>query len=601
MNIDSDAAGKPPPLCGHAQIISKLGEPPLTYVTLRTQVNSNLKRSDAPAAVKPRATVTASVDSTDREWAPIRIAVFTPDLEDASKYCTAIGQSRPDFRGSLRLCTEADILTEEKKNTLINVLPQAVNMHAQRLKVRPLAAHASIVVNSLPGKYCGSFTVPTAHQTTGVSNADFVVYVAAGPTSKSALSLAWACPCQYHPDTATLTRRPAVGVIYFNPRSLPSSMGETQEEIDLYGGNPFSTTDSLRRVAAHELLHALGFTSSVFEERGMLATVPYLRGKINVPVINSSAVRAAAKKKYGIADTETFYGVELEEEGTPEMALSHWKRRTARDELMAPVLGLARYSSLSLAAMEDTGFYKVNLDKAEPVDLGASAGGKLFTEPCLTEGTTNHPTVFCDSHNDSVGSCTADGLSIGWCALLVYPSALPPYAQYFPGQPSLGGSLPYTDYCPLILPYHNTHCGSGSLSAMPGSLTGSDARCFKAYNLLVKSSFKGPDAICARVRCNKVSRTYDVLVSGANSWFSCGAGGTGMTIEPAVLSPEIFVNGGTIGCQPYDVVCYANPDAFPEVEREIREDSPDTAIDSIYKKIFRVFVSACVFLSAWIP
>ncbi|KAG5471752.1 hypothetical protein LSCM4_03305 [Leishmania orientalis] len=615
LKTDANAEDKLPSWCGHAQVVSQQGDLPRTHAMLRKnssglryQVEMNPKRPNTLAtadqrAVEPQATVTISSDREDPEWAPIRIAVFTPDLEDESKHCTAIGQMRPDFSGSLVQCaSNDDILTDAKKSILINsILPQAVDMHAKRLKVRPLAADTSIVVNSMPGSYCGSFTVPTAHRTTGVPNADFVVYVAAGPTSTPKSFIAWAVACQYYPDTATITSRPAVGAIYFNPRYLPTSPGEDQEEIDLYGGNPSRSTDGLRRAAAHELLHALGFTSGVFKARGMLAVIPSLRGKANVPVLNSSAVRAAAKAKYNISDTDTFYGVELEDQGAVGASLSHWKRRTAKDELMAPVLGLARYSSLSLAALEDMGFYKVSFEKAEPVDLGATAGGKLFTEPCLTDGITNAPMVFCDTLSSWVRSCTADRLSIGRCAFTTYSSALPGYAQYFPNQPTLGGSLSYSDYCPVIQSFSNTGCGRGSLGAMPGSVTGDNARCFDTTDLMVKSTFTHPGAICAKVHCSNESRTYGVLVSGANSWLSCGAGGAGVRVEPAVSSPNMFVEGGVISCPPYDDVCYANPVAFAELEATTTTTvSPNAATAATHGVYVSGLAVVAILLGAWV-
>ncbi|GET91204.1 Gp63-like protein, leishmanolysin-like protein [Leishmania tarentolae] len=591
-------------LCGHSKIVAEQGDPPLTYAALRKSNGLRYQVEGDPEQLNGSVTFTINIGKDDSAWAPIRIAVFMPDLEDQSKYCTAIGQMRPDFSGSLVPCASAaDLLTDAKKAVLIeSILPQAVNMHTQRLKVRRLAADTSIVVNSMPGSNCGSFTIPAAHRTTGVPDADFVIYVAAGPTSTPESFIAWAVTCQYYPNTATITSRPAVGAIYFNPRYLPTSAEEKQEDIDLYGGSPSSSTNRLRRVAAHELLHALGFSSGVFKARGMFATVPSLRGKKNVPVLNSSAVRAAAKAMYSISDKEVFYGAELEDEGAPGTSLSHWKRRTAKDELMAPVLSLARYSSLSLAAMEDMGFYKVDFSKAEPVALGLNSGGKLFTEPCLTDGTSNIPTVFCDSLSTSVRSCTADRLSIGRCALTTYSSALPSYAQYFPNQPTLGGSVSHSDYCPVIKSFSNTGCSGGSLGAMPGSLTGPNARCFDADNLLVKFTFTKPGAICARVHCNHASRTYEVLVIGASDWLSCGGGGRGVTIQPAVSSPNMFVEGGLVSCPLYDDVCYANPVAFAGVETTTSTsttESPSAATTRTHGMVVSGLVAVAVLLGAF--
>lgn len=494
-------------------------------------------------------------------WSPIRIAVFTPDLEDESRYCTALGQYRPDNYGNSVECTSnADILTDKKKDVLINfLLPQAVKAHASRLMVHPVASDSTIVVNSMSGRYCGSFTVPEAHKTDGVADADYVVYVSAGPTSTPTGFIAWALACQYF---ANEVRHPAVGVINFNPRYLPETVDETAEELALYGGNVHGSSNSLRRAAIHELLHALGFTYGVFNARGTYAEVPSLRGKSNVPVLNGTAVRAAAKAHYGFSDSEVFYGLELEDEGASGTTRSHWKRRSTKDELMAAVLNFARYSNLSIAAMEDLGFYKGIYTEAEPLPYGYGAGINMFNKECVTAGSSNAPSVFCDSTSSSVHACSADRLGVGRCYLTYYSSSLPSYEQYFTSMPTYGGALPYMDYCPVIQGLSNAACNTGSLSVIPGSVISDSSRCFDATSLIVKTTYATTNALCAQVHCDNATGTYEIAVNGAGSWLSCGTGGTGYTVSPFSTSPNMFVSGGTIDCPRYEDVCYANPDAF---------------------------------------
>lgn len=556
------------PGCGHDHVAAEHNNEPLSYVrmgTVEAPPTPSTPPPPSPQMQQPHIieVQAAASSSGGTTWAPIRIAVFTPDLDDATKYCTAVGQSRPDSYGNFIPCaTTQDILTDAKKSVLMNfVLPEAVKAHAARLMVRPVASGSTIVVSSMPGRYCGSFSVPDAHRTTGVADADFVVYVAAGPTSTPTSFIAWALTCQYFPNEV---RHPAVGVIYFNPRYLPESVDETDAELTLYGGHAFGSANSLRRTAIHELLHALGFTSGVFSARGMLARVPSLRGKTNVPVLNGTAVRAAATAHFGLSSTDLFYGLELEDEGASGTTLSHWKRRTSKDELMAAVLNLARYSTMSIAAMEDLGFYKGIYTAAEPLAYGSGAGITAFNEPCLTSGTSNTPSLFCDSTNGNVHACSADRLQVGRCYLTYYSASLPSYEQYFANQPTYGGALPYMDYCPVIQPLSNAACNTGSASVIPGSVTSDSARCFDAANLIVKTTYATANAICANVHCDSTTGTYEVLVSGASAWLSCGTGGTGYSVSPASVSSNVYFVGGTIGCPPYAHVCYANPGAFAE-------------------------------------
>lgn len=563
------------PGCGHDHVAADQDGEPVTYVRL------NKVAAAAPTAAQGTAdpannteavprlrhrmieVQAAGSSGSDATWKPIRIAVFTPDLDDDSRYCTAVGQMRPDFYGNTIQCAAtADILTDAKKSVLMNfVLPEAVKAHTSRLMVRPLASDTTIAVTSMSGKYCGSFTVPAAHRTTGVADADFVVYVAAGPTSTPTSFIAWALTCQYYPNEV---RHPAVGVIYFNPRYLPQSVDETDSEVALYGGDAFGSANGLRRAAIHELTHALGFTYAVFNGRGVFSRVPSLRGKSNVPVLNGTAVRAAAKAHFGLSDSDLFYGLELEDEGPSGTSLSHWKRRTSKDELMAAVLNLARYSTMTMAALEDLGFYKGIYTNAEPLAFGYGAGISAFNEPCLTAGTSNTPSVYCDSTNSAVHACTADRLQVGRCYLTYYSSSLPSYEQYFPSQPAYGGALPYMDYCPVIQGLSNAACNSGSALIIPGSVTASSSRCFDASNLIVKTTYATANAICAQVYCDSATGTYEVLVSGAAAWLSCGTGGAGYSVSPASASSTVFVAGGTIDCPRYEDVCYANPDAFGE-------------------------------------
>ncbi|KPA78759.1 putative mitochondrial leishmanolysin-like protein [Leptomonas pyrrhocoris] len=559
--------------CGHDHVAAEQEKEPLTYVSLR-KVDTHSAQAAAPvaSAALPQPPVRDAVPLTHRivdvqdaaapaAWAPIRIAVFTPDLEDDSRYCTAVGQLRPDYYGNTVECTStADILTQAKKDVLIHsLLPQAVQAHASRLMVHPVAKGTAIVVNAMGGRYCGSFTVPAAHKTAGVADADFVVYVAAGPTSTAQSVIAWALTCQWF---AGEVRHPAVGIIYFNPRHLPETMDETAEELALHGGNAYGASDSLRRAAIHEMLHALGFTFTVFRERGVYATVPSLRGKTNVPVLNGTAVRAAAKAHYGLSDGNLFYGLELEDEGASGTALSHWKRRSSKDELMAAVLNLARYSRLSLAAMEDLGFYKAVYENAEALPYGYGAGIDMFSKACLTAGATNVPSVFCDVKNSFVQVCAADRLRVGRCSVTYYSSPLPSYAQYFTDKPTFGGALRYMDYCPVIQGLSNAMCHTGSLSVIPGSVISASSRCFDATNLVLKATYVSANAICARVHCDNTTRTYEVLVNGAASWLDCGTGGDGYVVSPSASSAGVYASGGAIACPRYEDVCYANPGAF---------------------------------------
>ncbi|KAK7198816.1 Leishmanolysin [Novymonas esmeraldas] len=281
-------------------------------------------------------------------------------------------------------------------------IPSAVELRRERLNVQ--REGGNIVVNSAIRRdsVCGLFSIPTSHTTTGVANANFVLYVAAGPIADD--TVAWASTCQYFANG-----RPSVGVSNVSPMYI-------------------SADPQTVRVVAHEILHALGFNLPTFNARFMATGVARVRGRSDVPVIRSPSVVARARAHFGCS-TQTF--MELEDAGPSGTAYSHRKRRSAKDELMAGISGVGYYTALTIAAMEDTGFYKGNYSMAEPMVYGPNAGCGLTTDAYVVDGVSQFPDIFCGYTNRTL-QCVSDRLGVGVCYVLNYTSSpLPPQFQYF--------------------------------------------------------------------------------------------------------------------------------------------------------------------------
>ncbi len=114
----------------------------------------------------------------------------------------------------------------------------------------------------------------------------------------------------------------------------------------------------------HEIFHILAFTPNLYGG---------LKGKglveVNHPVSNKKSFAIAspkvvemARKHFGCSTLEHIF---LENEGGGGTASAHWEKQFLGNELMTgftsgnPVL-----SNISLALLEDTGWYKVNYDTA---------------------------------------------------------------------------------------------------------------------------------------------------------------------------------------------------------------------------------------------
>ncbi|EKF28195.1 surface protease GP63, putative, partial [Trypanosoma cruzi marinkellei] len=265
-----------------------------------------------------------------------------------------------------------------------------------------------------------------------------ILYANIFPTAGGAS--AWAVPC-----LMTDNGRPFAAAANFDPRRIVA-------------------TNLYVRVAAHELGHALGFHSDHFVALHMISEVPNVRGMSNVSVISTPKAKAMARQYH---NCPTLEGIELEDEGGYDNALSHWKKRSMRDEMMTSVVEVGLYSALTLAAFEDMGFYVANYSAAEMLWWGNNSGCGLLERKCLTDGVTEYPDLFCN-HVDGYGFCTYNRLSLGFCDLKRHEEALPEGYRYF-ADPRVGGDDLFMDRCPYVKTYAGAGCTNGDSSLMPGS------------------------------------------------------------------------------------------------------------------------------------
>ncbi|CAG2066562.1 unnamed protein product, partial [Timema podura] len=159
-------------------------------------------------------------------------------------------------------------------------------------------------------------------------------------------------------------------------------------------------------------------------------------------------------------------GAELEDQGEEGTALTHWEKRVFENEAMTgthtqnPV-----YSRITLALMEDTGWYKANYSMAQPLDWGRNYGCDFAMKSCkewmdnrTASGESIHP--FCNKvkRDPLETECTIDRSSVALCNLVEHQEKLPLLYQNFvsiphvpPGKESYyGGSVTLADYCPYI-------------------------------------------------------------------------------------------------------------------------------------------------------
>ncbi|GET93840.1 GP63, leishmanolysin [Leishmania tarentolae] len=506
----------------HPSSVSSLGLPYVTLDTVDTTAPAGPRPDPGPSVVLAR------------NWGTLRIAVSSEDLTDPAYHCARVGQNVSTHTGNFITCRANDILTERKRDILVNyTIPQALQLHTDRLKVQQVQGKWK-VTPELEG-VCGEFRVPQMHITKGFSNTDFVLYVASVPSRPGVI--AWAKVCQVFPDG-----RPAVGVINIPAANIASRYSQ-----------------ALTRAVAHEMAHALGFTSKFFKAAGILHRVADVRGKpFSVPVINSSTVVAKAREQYGC---NTLEYLEMEDQGGAGSAGSHIKMRNAQDELMAASSFAGYYTALTMAIFEDLGFYKADFSKAEVMPWGKDAGCAFLSEKCMEKNITKWPKMFCNDSKRFM-RCHTSRLALGSCNIGAYAYTVPHHLQYFTNS-SVAGISRLRDSCPVVVPSSRTLCAQNAsdVSATPNAFNvfSDAARCFDgAFWPKGTEGLPTPyAAMCANVSCMTPARRYSVQVHGSSHYVECTPG---LRLKLSGVS-DAFEQVSYITCPPYVEVCQGNMQA----------------------------------------
>ena len=355
---------------------------------------------------------------------------------------------------------------------------------------------------------CGPVTVPNEHldqcrvcdksgahcfnaqgaewtQGKGVENHDFILYVSSIQTSHCRLAnaVAYASYCQQERSLD----RPIAGFANICPDRLDT--------------DPRHYPNLLATVK-HEIYHALGFSAGLFAFYRDANGVPFTpRGKHGLPryneryglyqwstrvvrrierekwavrhgfvkhsihVLATPRVKAEVRKHFRCPELE---GAEIENQGGTGTEFTHWEKRMFENEAMTgtytqnPV-----FSRITLALMEDTGWYKANYSMAQALDWGKDLGCLFAKASCKTWMETRmrgehsaDPYCYTVKQTPLHMHCTHSKLSVGLCNLRKYRTELKPEYQYFNHLPinggrvirdtaSYGGAVALADFCPF--------------------------------------------------------------------------------------------------------------------------------------------------------
>lgn len=313
-------------------------------------------------------------------------------------------------------------------------------------------------------------------------DSDFILFVSAIPTQHCHESniVAYASYCQQE----NAMNRPVAGFANLCPDKL---------ETDV------QSFENLLATVKHEIYHALGFSVGLYGFYRDAAGKPLVkRDKHGLPPYdnvtklykwNDKILKMFVREKWSVSGGHKEHqvqmivtpnvkrevrdhfkcpdleGAELENQGGEGTALTHWEKRVFENEAMTgtytqhPV-----FSRITLALMEDTGWYRANYSMAQVLDWGKNLGCKFVKNNCrawiadrISKRLSTAP--FCATLKQSPlhMKCTHTKLSLALCNLVKYTSNLPREFQYFDrlGKAAVkdistyGGAVELADFCPF--------------------------------------------------------------------------------------------------------------------------------------------------------
>jgi len=472
---------------------------------------------------------TASPTSTNTE--PIRIVYETTELDLVENHQRAIKAIKDE------------------------VLPEITNIWSSILSVTPVTENIPI-----PSNVCNGFfpNVPPSIEQNGVGNADIVVFVSGNSFSNGkqlcgSKTLASASFCNLDQ-----VDRPVIGFINF-----------CLENFD------YKQVEKMTKVGVHEIAHILGWNDDMFKyfrdretgepltprpfkstnvecvdgewkdyelpsENTLKMKKDWISGKDRISYeIVTPNIKQAARNQFGCQELE---GARLENRPTRNSCIgAHFDERYFFTEVMGPVLSSKSASSLSpltLAILEDTGFYEVYYygPHVQNGAFGLGAGCDFVTDSCVDNQSETVKESFQPYFCDTVTKFSANGVdqaanstcdpsftNIAYCDLIDFsegaPSGYDPPDEdaisYF-SDTNLGVLFTHANYCPVPA-LVAINCIDGPTSShqklYPGEEYGSASKCFN-------TRFQHPEdglvdrGACLRTTCNKEDRNLVVHVDG---------------------------------------------------------------------------------------
>lgn len=311
----------------------------------------------------------------------------------------------------------------------------------------------------------------------------------------------------------------------------------------------------------HQIYHILAFNDALFgfflDQNGNTQVYDNI---IHTATVNGKTVRMIKTPTVlEIARTHfncpTLQGIELEDMDGGSTG-SHWESRIMYGDFMIATQSTENViSDISLALLEDSGWYKVNYYTGGLFRYGKGKGCQFVNSKCIQNGITISENEF-PIVNNMARTCFAGRTAKGIAYIKEYNVDLPGAFQYFIENPKKGG-YDLADYCPVTMSsevagwYDAGSCWNGHSKYAKGlgETIGPNSFCFYSSLTFIDDAtlvnYKEKSLpVCHEVTCDRLNKTYTVKIRGIS--FECDTNGGIITVEGF---------DGNFYCADYNLIC----------------------------------------------
>lgn len=446
---------------------------------------------------------------------------------------------------------EGSYLDEAAKKRLAEQLaPGAVNIIQKYVQVRLPRKYAIRLpkpgADSKEG-LCNDAYASILWENGGVKGYDLVMFVTANSTKDCKQgALAYTLPCL----TDMVTGRPTAAGMNVCPLSQRSS--------------PHRLLNTL----VHEMVHGLGFSGQLFPLYYDARTWnPYKKADqvaIEFDSINGSSpssiyIAFPAMKKLA----QEYYACPSLPGAPADVGsfASHFKQRVMGHELMMPATSedgqRKEVTEFTLTLLESTGWYKANMELAQPSVFGKGAGCDLLKDSCDAYTRRNPAQNFyCPAERKDGDQCTYDYKGIGVCVESVDDNCLLSGASILRGSTlTCGSSSSWSTMRHQAFYFHHQQFG--------GTVGSTSSRCYAVEPSAKACRVSGKqntttcllrEGMCLETVCDgsgKLSAIFK-FADGQEVKVPCP---TGKSISLAKDLPGRGFTSGTLRCPDSSIVC----------------------------------------------